>query len=696
MIIGLQERRDGFVKKFYDRVIRYRKIILHVFFFACIVCALCKNLVAVNYDMNSYLPEDSTSTIALDTMEEEFDGGIPNARVMIRDVSLAEALSYKEQLKQIDGVTAVTWLDDAVDVSEPLETQDQNMVETYYKDGNALYSVTIDEDKNISAVADIRTLIGDDNCMTGAAVSTAVATESTVSEVAKIAVIAVLFVLFVLTITTTSWVEPIVVMIGLGVAIVINAGTNLIFGEISFVTNAAGNILQMAVSLDYSVFLIHRFEECREKTDHMEEAMSEALCKSTTSIASSGLTTVIGFLALVLMRFRIGPDMGLALAKGIAISLLTVFLFMPGLILASYRWMDKTAHRSFVPDCHGFGRLVQKVTLPLVCIFVMISVPSYLASTHNDYYYGASHIFSAGTQLGDDTAEIEDVFGKNDTYVLLVPRGDTAKEKKLSAALKEVPEVTSIISWVDLAGAEIPYEYLDADTLKQLESENYSRMVISLDVEYEGTETFALVEKLRKIAEDYYPGSWYLAGQGVSTYDLMDTVTQDMEKVNLIAIGAVFAVLVLSFRSISLPVILVLTIETAIWINLSIPYYSGKPLFYIAYLIISSIQLGATVDYAILFTDRYREKRECLGKKESIVETIADVTASILTSGTVLTVVGFLLGIISTHGLLSQLGYLLGKGTICSVIAVFFVLPGLLYVMDRLFIKKKKGGMEHE
>ncbi len=694
--MGLQERRDGFVKKFYDRVIRYRKVILIVFFIACIVCALCKNLVAVNYDMNSYLPEDSASTIALDTMEEEFDGGIPNARVMIRDVSLAEALSYKEQLKQIDGVTAVTWLDDAVDVSEPLETQDQNMVETYYKDGNALYSVTIDEDKNISAVADIRTLIGDDNCMTGAAVSTAVATESTVSEVAKIAVIAVLFVLFVLTITTTSWVEPIVVMIGLGVAIVINAGTNLIFGEISFVTNAAGNILQMAVSLDYSVFLIHRFEECREKTDHMEEAMSEALCKSTTSIASSGLTTVIGFLALVLMRFRIGPDMGLALAKGIAISLLTVFLFMPGLILASYRWMDKTAHRSFVPDCHGFGRLVQKVTLPLVCIFVMISVPSYLASTHNDYYYGASHIFSAGTQLGDDTAEIEDVFGKNDTYVLLVPRGDTAKEKKLSAALKEVSEVTSIISWVDLAGAEIPYEYLDADTLKQLESENYSRMVISLDVEYEGTETFALVEKLRKIAEDYYPDSWYLAGQGVSTYDLMDTVTQDMEKVNLIAIGAVFAVLVLSFRSISLPVILVLTIETAIWINLSILYYSGKPLFYIAYLIISSIQLGATVDYAILFTDRYREKRECLGKKESIVETIADVTASILTSGTVLTVVGFLLGIISTHGLLSQLGYLLGKGTICSVIAVFFVLPGLLYVMDRLFIKKKKGGMEHE
>ena len=684
------------MEKFYDKVIRHRKIILIVFFASFLVCALCKNLVAVNYDMNSYLPKDSASTVALDTMEEEFDGGIPNARVMIRDVTIPEALAYKEKIEAIDGVSAVTWLDDAVDVNEPLETQDADTVETYYKDHNALYSVTVEEEKTLSAVSDIRTLIGDDNCMTGAAVSTAIATQSTVSEIAKIAVIAVLFVLFVLVITTTSWVEPIVVMIGLGVAVIINAGTNLIFGEISFVTNAAGNILQMAVSLDYSVFLIHRFEESRKQTNDIELAMRDALCKSTTSIASSGLTTVIGFLALVLMRFRIGPDMGLALAKGIAISLITVFLFMPGLILASYRLMDKTAHRPFVPDCHGFGKMVQNIMLPLVCLFVLLIVPSYLASTHNDYYYGASHIFGKGTQLGDDTETIEDVFGKGDTYVLLVPRGDTAKEAELSAELKEIPEVSSIISWVDLAGAEIPYEYLDADTLKQLESEHYSRMVLSVKVDYEGEKTFALVEKLRDTAQKYYPDAYYLAGQGVSTYDLMDTVTQDMVKVNLVAIGAVFVVLLLSMRSVSLPVILVLTIETSIWINLSIPYYSGKPLFYIAYLIISSIQLGATVDYAILFTDRYKENRKRLDKKESVTETIANVTVSILTSGTVLTVVGFLLGVISTHGLLSQLGYLLGKGTICSVIAVLFVLPGLLYLMDGMFIKKGKGGINNE
>ncbi len=679
------------MEKFYELVIRHRKIIFAVFIGIAVICAMAQKLVSVNYDMNSYLPEDSPSTEALDVMEDEFDGGIPNARVLIYNVTVPEALSYKEKLGEIDGVTDVTWLDDAVDVKQPLETQDTDTVETYYKDGNALFSVTVDEEKTVSAVEDIRALIGEDNAMTGAAVSTAQATSSTTSEIQKITVIGVLFILFVLIITTSSWVEPIVVMAGLGIAVIINAGSNLIFGEISFVTNAAGNILQLAVSLDYSVFLIHRFEECRQEKEPIE-AMKEALCKSTASILSSGLTTVIGFLALVLMRFRIGPDLGLALAKGIAISLITVFIFMPGLILLSYNWMDRTKHRSFLPSFHKFGTLISKIMVPCVCVFVIVIVPAYLSSINNDYYYGASHIFGKGTELGDDTAAVEDAFGKSDTYVLLVPRGDTAKETELSAALKEIPQVTSIISYVDLAGAQVPYEYLDADMLGKLESEHYSRMVLSLDTEYEGAETFALVQTIRSTAETFYPDEYYLAGQGVSTYDLMDTVTADMQKVNLVAIGAVFVVLLLSLKSLSLSVILVLVIETAVWVNLSIPYYMGKTIFYITYLIISSIQLGATVDYAILFTTRYRENKENMDGKVAVIETVSNVTASILTSGTVLTVVGFLLGIISTHGLLSQLGTLLGRGTICSLIFVLFALPGCLYLESCLIQKigKKK------
>ena len=677
------------MRKFYNWVVNHRKLVIAVYAVLFIICAVCKTQISVDYDMNDYLPESSASTVALNLMDKEFDGDVPNARVMVKDVTIPEALEYKEKISNVEGVTDVTWLDDAVSVDVPLETQDTDTIENYYKGGNALFSVTIEKEKRVDAVSNIRKIIGDDNAMTGSAVSTAAATTSTVSEIGKISVIAVLFVILVLILTTDSWFEPVVVMIGLGVALIINAGSNLIFGEISFVTNAAGMILQLAVSMDYSVFLIHRFTECRKQNSDPKEAMVDALTMSTSSILSSGLTTVIGFLALCLMRFLIGPDLGRALAKGIAISLITVFTFMPCLILSTYKWLDKLEHRPFVPSFNGFGCVVQKVTASVLIIFVLAIVPSFLASNANSFYYGASHIFNEKTQTGADTAQIEDIFGKSDTYVLMLPKDDKVQQKALSDALHEIPQVTGIISYVDTVGMEIPESYLDEETYSKLCSDRYTRMVLSVEADYEGDETFDLVETIRDTAEEYYPGEWYLAGEGVSTYDLMDTVTQDMMKVNLMAIGAVFLVLLLTMRSIVLPVILVLAIETAIWINLSIPYFSGQPLFYIAYLIISSIQLGATVDYAILLTERYKEYRETCGKKEAVSNTLSAVTVSILTSGSVLTVVGFLLGYISSHGLLSQLGFLIGKGTVCSLIIVLFALPGMLYLFDRTFIKKK-------
>ena len=677
--------------KFYRHIVNHQKLIITIFLTLFVICLVCKSFIAVNYDMNDYLPPESASTQAVDLMESEYEGGIPNARVLVQDVTVPQALEYKKQLLEADGVTDVTWLDDTLNLTVPLETQDSDTVETYYKDGNALFLVTIDDDRRIEAVSVIRDIIGEDNAMTGSAVSTAVATTSTVSEITVIAVIGVAFALLVLLLTTTSFAEAVLVLAGLGVAVIINAGSNLMFGEISFVTNAAGNILQLAVSLDYSVFLLHRFAECRQETDDPKEAMIQALRMSTTSILSSGLTTVIGFLALCLMQFQIGPDLGLALAKGVAISLITVFTFMPALILKTYKLIDKTKHRSLMPSFRGFGKFVSHIMMPMVIVFAILIAPSYLASNANSFYYGASHIFGSKTQLGADTAKIEDAFGKQDTYVLMVPKDSTATQEELSEALHDIPQVKSILSYVDTVGEVIPEEYLDSGTLSKLNSENYTRMVLTVDVGYESEETFSLVEKVRSTAEKYYPGTWYLAGEGVSTYDLMNTVTSDMVKVNLVAIAAVFLVLLITMKSLVLPVILVLSIETAVWLNLAIPYFAGQTIFYIAYLIISSIQLGATVDYAILFTDRYKEMRQKYPKRKAVVQTISAVSVSILTSGSVLTVVGFLLGIFSTHGLLSQLGYFLGKGTLCSLGIVLFVLPGLLCLFDRLVVKVKKS-----
>ena len=547
------------MKKFYNWIVSHPRLVITVFVIVSLVCAVCKGFVRVDYDMNDYLPEDSASTVALDLMEQEFGGGVPNARVMVENVTIPEALEYKARIEAVQGVTEVTWLDDA-------------------------------------------------------------ATASTIKEISRISTIAIIFVILVLILTTESWVEPVVVMIGLGVA--------------------------------------------------------------------SGLTTVIGFLALCLMRFRIGPDLGRALAKGIAISLITVFTFMPCLILATYKWLDKLQHIPFVPSFGGFGRFVQKIMLPMLVLFVAVIVPSYLASNANSFYYGASKIFDETTKTGADTARIEEIFGKSDTYVLMVPKQDKATQKQLSDDLHRIPQVSSILSYVDTVGMEIPESNLDQATYAKLCSDRYTRMVISVDAEYEGSDTFRLVEVIRDTAEVYYPGEWYLAGEGISTYDLMDTITKDMTKVNLVAIGAVFLVLLLTLRSVMLPVLLVLSIETAVWINLAIPYFTDATVFYISYLIISSVQLGATVDYAILLTERYKEYRQTRGKKDAITDTLAAVTVSILTSGSVLTVVGFLLRAISSHGVLSQLGYFLGKGTLCSLAIVLFVLPGMLYLFDGAFIKK--------
>ena len=427
------------MQHFYRATTRHPKTMVIIFVLLAVFCALCQPLIAVNYDMNDYLPPETASTVALDAMDAEYDGGVPNARVMVRNVTIPEAMAYKQKLEAIDGVTSVTWLDDAASVEQPLETLDQDTVSSYYQDGAALFSVTIADDKRIEAVDAIRELIGDDNAMSGSAVSTAVATTSTVSQIQIISAAAVAFVLLILVLTTTSWLEPLVVLSSLGVAILINSGSNLIFGEISFVSNAAGSILQLAVSLDYSIFLLHRFEECRRETPDPGEAMVEALCKSTMSILSSGLTTVIGFLALCLMQFQIGPDMGLVLGKGVAISLLTVFLFSPSLILLCYNLLDKTRHRSFVPSFRRLGKCVTRLMIPVMTVLLILIVPAYLGSGKNSYYYGSSHIFGANTQLGADIEAIEDVFGKSDTYVLMVPRGNAAREKELSVALKELP-----------------------------------------------------------------------------------------------------------------------------------------------------------------------------------------------------------------------------------------------------------------
>ena len=678
-----------FKRQLFTWIVDKRIPIICIFLALALICLVMKQFVAVNYDMNDYLPDDAPSTIALETMEEEFDGAIPNMRVMVPVSSVSEAVDAKNQLLAIDGIKEVAWLDDAGTILVPLEMQDADTVDSYYKNGYALYTVTVDNKMRQQTVSAVRDQLGSDAALTGSAVSTAYATESTVREIGIITIAAIAFILLVLALTTTSWALPILVLAGLGVSVAINGGTNLAFGEISFVTNAAGTILQVAIALDFSVFLLHRFEECRGVGATAAEDMVDALCKSSTAILSSGCTVIVGFLALTVMQFKIGPDLGFALAKGILISLVCVFTFVPGLLVMCNAFTEKLRHRSFVVGLGGLARVVCASCVLVACVFVLLPVPSYLASTSKDisYYYGSSHIFGGETQYGKDTQTIEDVFGQSDTYVLMVPRGDANSEQQLSDSLKAMPNVKSVISYVDSASRLLPEGMLDTDTLSLLESDDYSRMVISVEAAYEGDATFSLVNSIRELANRYYPDTYKLAGEGVSTADLRSTTTEDKDLVDIIAVGAVLAVLLLATRSISLPVILVFVIETSIWANFAVPYFTGDSLFYLSYLIVSTVQLGVTVDYAILLCDRYLECRRVMGKKAAVRQTIKAVTVPVFTSGTVLMIVGFILSFVSSHGVLAMLGHFLGVGVLLSLFAVLFALPGFLYLLDPIIRK---------
>lgn len=667
-------------------ILQKRKQVIIITLLIAVLCLILIPQVSVNYNIIDYLPDEAPSTIALDVMSEEFTQGVPNARIMVPDITIPEALELKKQFAAVDGVEEVTWLDDAVSLDVPFETLDKDIVEAYYKNNTALFSITLDNEKATSAVNELAKIAGEDAAMSGLSVSSTFSKGTLSSDIVKIFLIAIPFILAILFLTTGSWFEPFLLMFTIGVAIVINMGTNIIFGEISFITQGVAAILQLAIALDYGIFVLYRFTEIRKDGIPVCDAMKHALVKSIGSVTACGIATLIGFAALILMRIRIGPDLGLVLTKGIVISLLCVFTLLPALTIACTRLIEKTQHRSFVPDLRKLAKGIVKLSFPALIIFALIVIPSVIAIDNNDYVY--FDLFSdERTPIGQDAIAITDTFGGASSLVLMVPKGNLAEEKTVLDEIEEIPNVVSVISYVGTVGAEIPQEYVPGSTLSKLESANYSRMIITVDTSLEDPESFAAIEKIRAIGEAHYPGKWYLAGEIANAYDMKSFIEEDNLKIEAVGIIAICIVILIAFRSFSLPLILVLVIKSAIWINCAVPYFQGEPMFYISYLVISSLQLGITVDYAIMFTSRYVEFRKLHPKREAVEMTISKAAVSILVSACILLVAGLALWIFSSNALLSEVGMLVGRGSILSILAVLFVLPALFMIFDKIIQK---------
>lgn len=686
-----------------DKILKHKKIVIAIFSLAIVFSILMTPMVRVNYDMVDYLPEDSKSTISLNLMEEQFDKSPSNVRVMLKNIDIVDVLNYKNLISEIDGVKEVSWLDDSVNINQPLSMIDEELLNSYYKDNNALIDVLVDEGNGLqSTIENINSVVDDKGVVSGQAVTLAYAQSSTSDEVSKIIMFIIPLIILILMISTSSWFEPVLFLLTVGISILINMGTNIFLGEISFITQSTSAILQLAVSMDYAIFLLHKFADFREEGLDIKDAMANAMRKSFSSIFASGLTTILGFLALTLMRFKIGPDLGIVLAKGIVFSLASVMMLLPVITIYTYKIIDKTNHKSFMPSFNKFSKFSMKIG-PIAVIVVALSVvPCYLAQSKNHFTYGASSMASDNeSDVGKATIEIDNEFGKLNQLVFMIPANNSAAESEIVDKLYDIKGVSNVISYSNMVGNEIPKGFVPSKQLSSLVGNKYSRMIITLSADEESQVAFEAIESIRNLGSEYFGDDCYLAGNSASAYDIKETVTSDNVITTIGSIIAIGLVIMFTYKSLSLPIILLFAIESSIWINLSYTYFSAGDIAYIGYMVISAVQLGATVDYAILFANSYLENRKSFNKYDSAINTLRSSTGTVLTSGSIMCISGFALGIISSNSVIAQLGILLGRGAALSAILVLFFLPTVLVLCDKLIEKTTiksnffKGGIEY-
>jgi predicted RND superfamily exporter protein len=679
-------------------IVKRRKLIFWIFILLTVLSACFIPEVRVNYNLAEYLPSEMRTSQALEIMEREFSL-TGTARVMVEDVSVAEAADLKQRLARVDGVKSVIWLDDMEDIYKPLEYMDQKTVESYYKDGSALFIVEfVEDDYSLNtgkAVTEIEAIAGDRGVVGGSAVTTKFMRESTISEIISAAIIAAPLIFLILLLTSHSWFEPVIYVAVMGVSVVINMGTNVMFTSISFITQASAALLQFAISMDYAIFLLHRFREEKAGGLDAEQAMKEAIKRSFSSIGASCLTTVAGFVALMFMRYRIGLDMGMVLAKGVLISLLTVVFLLPGITLFTDKLLERTQHKPILPSLSRLGGLIVRYGAVVIVLLAMIIVPAYLAQASNSFLYGENSMVSIeGTEAGKSLERIDERFGTYNPLVLLVPKGSIPNEARLADGLMSKDYVSSVQTTVTLADPAIPGEILPEELTENFTSANYTRMVINLNLPVESEATLQAVEEISHMAHQLYGDGYYLLGSSSSVSDIKQVVDRDFSTVNLISICAVGLIILFTFRSLIIPVLLVLVIEASIWINMSVPYFMDEPMAFVGYLVVSAIQLGATVDYAILMTNRYMENRKDYTRKEAAVKALTDSGWSVITSALILFIACMGAGVASSIRGVSEIVLLLGRGAAISGVLVLVLLPQLLIIFDGIIGKttlKSKG-----
>ena len=741
-----------------EYIVNKRKAFMVFFILAAVFSVFSSSWVKVSNKLSDYLPESTKTKQGLDIMDENFTT-FGTAKVMVNNIDYEKALELSTKLKEIAGVSRVDFYD-----KSDSDYENKN-IEDYYKDFAALYTISFEDVEDSKLVQEAIVKVREAVSTYDNVVYTTIDKDDAKSlneDMKVIGVLVVIIIVGVLIFTSQTYAEILIFMLTFAVAILLNVGTNFIFGRISFVTKAVGVVLQLALAIDYAIILFHRFMEERQnfKAKH---ALISALAKAIPEISSSSLTTMAGMVALMTMQFRIGRDLGQVLLKSIIFSMISVFLFMPALIMMFEKWIKKSMHKSFVPNIEFLGKKILSVRFIITGIFTVLVIGGIVLSGKTAYIFDPNSIKSdKKTEYIAAKEEIERHFGSSNILAVVIPKEDYIKEARLLEEISKVEGVKSvtglanievgnegeyvltdslkprelaeiadvdidlvklvyrfyalkneqygafinsidsykvpIINMVDFlyeqienGGVEIDEDITEniedihksiTDARKQLESEKYSRFLVVWDRELEGKATFAAIDEVEGIAKNYY-NEVYVVGDSSSNYEISKSFGTDNLRISIITALLVGIILLFTFQSAALPFILVLTIQGSIWVNFSLPYLANEPMFFLSYLIVSSIQMGATIDYAIVITGRYMVLREeCESKNKAISRTLNEAFPTIITSGTIMAASGFVIGFLTSNATIASLGNTLGIGVLISMILVMFVLPVLLYLFD--------------
>jgi len=683
------------MKKLGEKIVKLRIPILILATILLIPALIGYKATRVNYDMLVYLPQDIDTMKGQDILKAEFGTGA-FAPLEVDGMTDKQVADLKAKIEDVPHVKDVIWYDTVLNLSVPKEILPQDIYDAFNKGDATLMFIIFDdgtsEDGTVEAVKQIRKICST-QCFLGGMTPGLVDTQELSDREAPIYIgIAVLLTIIVLSLAMDSYLVPFIFLLSIGYAVLYNMGTNLFLGKISYITKSIAAVLQLGVTMDYSIFLWHSYEHYLTTEKDKETAMAKAVNDTFSSIIGSSVTTIAGFIALCFMSFTLGLDMGLVMAKGVLFGVASCITVLPSMVLTFDKPLQKTRHKkTIMPEFHGIGKFVTKHFKVFFALFWIILIPALYGYSHTNVYYQLDKSLPKDLQSVIAADRIENTFNMTTTDVLMVNSSVPAKDiQAMAKQMEDVDGVRFVLGFNTVKGPSIPDEFISKDLKSDLINDHWQLLLIQSEYHVASDEVNAQCNALTAIAKQYDPNSM-LIGEAPATKDLITITNHDFNVVNTVSIGVIFVIILLVFRSISLPVILVAVIEFGIFINLGIPCYTGTVLPFVASIIIGTIQLGSTVDYAILMTTRYlRERTKGTAKKEAVRIALQASVKSIVVSALTFFSATFGVGLYSDIDIVSSMCVLMARGALISMICVLFMLPAFLMVFDKVIMKTTK------